>query len=435
MSPRWLALCLLCGLSSPAWASPSILLTNVPAFGSQDDLSGLVVDAAPASYAVAVFIYVPNAGWWSKPYCDPQLTPIRPDGSWTADITTGGADAQATKITALLVSTNYSQPCVLGLASLPTDVTAQAIASATVERFDPSLRWVQFSGYDWWVKTSPDPLGPGPNYFSDSTSNVWVDAQGQLHLRITHRTNQWQCAEIVTRRTFGYGSYRFELSSPVTDLDPNVTLGLFTWSDDPAYAHREIDVECGVWDNTNDPNNAQFVVQPWDWPNHLVRYAVPPALADSTHLFAWATNRISFQCQRGSYSPNPASTNLLSAWEFTDAPNVPQSGDENVRINLWLVNGTPPANGQEVEFIIKSFEFTPPGPALPASLSGARLLEGQPCFDFTTRPDRRYQVLLSTNLSVWQPLAEVLATNTAVSFTDTTAHAGSARFYRVLTLP
>ena len=40
------------------------------------------------------------------------------------------------------------------------------------------------------------PVGPGPNYFSDSTTNVWTDTNGWLHLRITHRANAWQCASI-----------------------------------------------------------------------------------------------------------------------------------------------------------------------------------------------------------------------------------------------
>jgi hypothetical protein len=69
---------------------------------------------------------------------------------------------------------------------------------------------LSFSGYDWWVKSSAGKVGPGPNYFSDSTNNVWTDSLGQLHLRITNRSNQWQCAELISARTFGYGSYRSE---------------------------------------------------------------------------------------------------------------------------------------------------------------------------------------------------------------------------------
>jgi hypothetical protein len=416
-------------------AVPSIEITNTPAFGSFENLGGHVLDADPASHRVAVFIYVPSAGWWSKPYCDPQLTLIQPDGSWTADITTGGADEFATQITALLVGTNYAEPCVMGAPALPASVTAQAVAAATVERVNPNVRWISFSEYDWWVKDSPGLVGPGPNYFSDSTNNVWLDGQGRLHLRITNRSNQWQCAEVVTRRTFGYGSYRFELDSAVNGINPSVVLGLFTWSDDPAYTHREIDVECGRWANPGDVNNAQYVVQPWDWPNHLVRYAVPAGLTNSTHSFTWETNRISYQALRGRYSPDPAATNVISSWVFNNTAEVPQTGDENVRINLWLINGNAPTNNSEVEFIVKSFQLVPLGPPLPAVLVQPRSRNGYLSFDIGGQADRRYEVQTSTNLFSWQRLGTILATNSLMSFTDTNEADDGLRFYRLLTLP
>ena len=118
-------------------------------------------------------------------------------------------------------------------------------------------------------------------------------------------------------------------------------------------------MECGRWQNPADTNNAQFVVQPYDLTNHLVRYRVPPGLADSTHLFVWQTNRISWQCQTGAYSA--AATNLIASYVFTNAAAVPQSGDENVHLNLWLFNGNPPTDNNEVEVIIQSFNFVPLG--------------------------------------------------------------------------
>src|ERR1051325_9360531 len=105
-------------------ASPAILLTNIPAYGSFTDLSGLVLGVEPAAHRVAVFIYVPGYGWVTKPTCADPLTSIQPDGSWTADITTGGSDHLATRVAALLVGTNYAQPCVAGAANLPTNVFA-----------------------------------------------------------------------------------------------------------------------------------------------------------------------------------------------------------------------------------------------------------------------------------------------------------------------
>jgi hypothetical protein len=429
---RLTVLCLLAG--SRLFAQPTIQITNLPPFGSTQDLGGLVLKASPASYRVAVFIFVPGAGWWTKPTCALPLTTIQPDGSWTADITTGGTDPLATKIAALLVSTNYNEPCVLGPASLPTNVTAQAVASVIVDRDDPNVRRIDFSGYNWWVKSSLSQLGPGPNYFSDSTNNVWLDASNRLHLRITNRSNQWQCAEVVTRRTFGHGHYRFELDSRVDNLDPYVVLGLFTWSDDPAYDHREIDIECSRWTWAGDPNNAQFVVQPYNLPDHLVRYAVPAGLTNSTHLFAWETNRVVFQSQRGSFSPAPAPTNVISSWVYTNT--VPPSGDENVRINLWLYQGHAPGDSNEVEVVIKRFRFVPfGGPQAPRLTNFAQEFNGPSQFDISGPADWLCDVQSSTNLTDWQTVGTVLATNDRIGFSHSDSVPAPRCFFRTVTLP
>src|ERR1035438_7480052 len=95
-----LAVCL-CALASQA--GPSIIITNLPAYGSSDNLGGVVLGASPSACSAAVFIDVPSYGWVNKPTCAQPLTAIQPDGSWTADITTGGTDQLATRIAALLV--------------------------------------------------------------------------------------------------------------------------------------------------------------------------------------------------------------------------------------------------------------------------------------------------------------------------------------------
>jgi len=430
----WLAISLTAiTLRCPA-SPPAILITNLPAFGSKNLLAGLVLNANPATNAVAVFIYVPGYGWVTKPTCAQPLTTIQPDGSWSANITTADSDTNATRYAALLVSTNFDQDCVLGSNNLPANLYAQASAKTVVTRPSPGVRFFGFSGYDWWVKNSTTPVGPGPNYFSDATNNVWTDTNGWLHLRITNRTNAWQCAEIISARTFGPGSYRFELNSVVDNLNPNVTLGLFTWSDDPAFTDREMDVECGRWQNPADTNNAQFVLQPYYLANQLVRYRVPPGLADSTHLFVWETNRISWQSQTGAYSA--AATNLIAAYVFTNAANVPQSGDECVHLNLWLINGSPPTDSNEVEVIIQNFNFVPLGPPPRAVLTNLQLSTASyfQCI-FNVQPDYRYEVQTSSNLFLWSHLTTLLATNVSLTFADTNLPAASTRFYRVVALP
>jgi hypothetical protein len=415
-------------------AAPTVIITNLPPYGSTNHLGGVVLNASPAAYRVAVFINVPGYGWVTKPNCAQPLTLIQPDGSWSANITTGGSDQLATRIAALLVSTNYNQPCMLGSNSVPTNVFAQALASAVVTRPHPGPRWLSFSGYDWWVKTSDGPVGPGPNHFSDSTNNVWLDAQGQLHLRITNRSNQWQCAELVSARTFGYGSYRFQLASRADALNANAVLGLFTWSDDPAYADREIDIECSRWGNAADLNNAQYVVQPYNLSGHLARLAVPAGQTNSTLLFTWETNRVSFQGQRGGFVPNPSPANVISNWNY--ALTVPPNGDENVRLNLWLFNGAAPTDNQEVEVVISSFQFMPLGTPQPVWLTVSPLHPASP-FRFALHGefDRWYRFQASTDLISWQDLATMPATNPIVGFGDTDSTGLPRRFYRTKTLP
>ena len=432
---KWLSVVLPLFWLAVANATPAIIITNLPAYGTFNNLGGLVLDANPASSAVAVFIYVPGYGWVTKPTCGHPLTPILPDGSWTADITSGGSDPLATRIAALLVSTNYNRPCVDGSNALPINVYAQATASAVVTREYPGVRWLSFSGYLWRVKASSGQVGPGPNYFSDSTNNVWLDAQGALHLRVSNRSNQWQCAELVSARTFGYGSYRVELDSRVDNLNSSVVLGLFTWSDDPAYNYREIDIECSRWGNAGDINNAQYVVQPSDAAGHLARFAVPAGLTNSTLLFTWETNRVGYQSQRGSYCAAPAPANIITNWTYTLTP--PRTGDENMRFNLWLNRGNAPTDQKEIEVIIKRFEFVPLGAVQAAVLTNfSRPSPAQVRFALNnSQPDRRYQVRASTNCVDWQDLCTLLATNSTMGFLDTNCAAFDRRFYRAVTLP
>lgn len=222
---------------------------------------------------------------------------------------------------------------------------------------EAETRTISWSGYTWWVKSSQEPVGPGPNWFSDSPRNVWVDRQGRLHLRITYQNGRWHCAEVVCTRSLGYGTYRFYVVSPVANMDPHVVLGLFTWSDDPAYANREIDIEFATWGEGASSLNAQYVVQPAT-SGRLHRFQMDRRISSSVHEFTWLADSVSFLSVRGS-KPSPSTpSDVIQQWKFA-GEDIPQRGDENPRINLWLVQGKPPQNGKEAEVVISRFEFIP----------------------------------------------------------------------------
>lgn len=338
---------------TPTACVADIEFTYVPPYGSFDDLQGQVSCVAPENYKVAVYIY--SYGWWNKPYWDAPLTPIQPDGTWTTDITTGSGDELATQIAAFLVPNGYAPPEMHGEQPLPPELYENAVDYIIVAR--SPYRTIEFSGYTWNVKQSDSPVGPGPNYFSDNEADVWVDADGRLHLKIVLRDGRWYCSEIYTTAPLGYGTYTFTLASRVDNLDKNVVLGLFTWDDNaPQYHYREIDIEFSRWGDAAN-QNSQYVVQPWDTPGNIYRFDMTLLGDFSTHSFAWLAESVRFSSYQGHALP-PDPGNSIATWLYSGA-DVPPAGGGNARINLWLMNGAPPSDGQEVEVIIESFEFAP----------------------------------------------------------------------------
>jgi hypothetical protein len=231
----------------------------------------------------------------------------------------------------------------------PAQEGFETLSAGCTVTYSGYTRRITFAGYEWAVKNHSSRAGPGPNFFSNSSANVWVDAAGRLHLRITRRGNRWYCAEVISTCTLGYGAYKFYLDSPVDNLDPNVVLGLFTWSDNPDQNHRELDTEFSRWGNANNLN-AQYVVQPYDLAGHTYRFQQPAGWAQSLHSFLWSSGSVLFQSWTGAGG-------LIDQHTFTDGIATP--GGENARMNLWLFRGRAPTNRQEVEVIISGFQFVP----------------------------------------------------------------------------
>lgn len=215
---------------------------------------------------------------------------------------------------------------------------------------------IGFAGYSWRLKESVGRVGPGPNHFSAGPRNVWVDDAGALHLAVTREGDAWQCAEVILQANLGYGTYRFEVGCGVSELPIGAILGLFTWSDPEP--NREIDIELGRWGNGEGvaEADAQYCVQPYELEGHLHRFPMPPGVETAEHSFTWLPGRVSFWSYTGHCAE--AMARPTQQWVY-EGDDVPQPGPENVRINLWLVRGKPPVDGQPFEVVIRGFEFTP----------------------------------------------------------------------------
>lgn len=208
-----------------------------------------------------------------------------------------------------------------------------------------SVKTLNFSGYKWIVKKRNRPYGPGPNYFSDSDNNVWIDPKGKLHLKIKKIRGEWHCAEVYLKKSLGYGRYTFYLDDSVEKIDKNVILGLFVYLN----LKNEIDIEFSKWGKNNNVN-AQFAVQPFIKKGNLKRFNVDKKINYTVNSFLWQKDSIFFE------SFNKDNKKVIASWIYKGR-NIPKENKERARMNLWLLNGEGPSNFNEVEVVISKFSF------------------------------------------------------------------------------
>lgn len=226
----------------------------------------------------------------------------------------------------------------------------------------PGGRTLDFGNQTWRVK-GPGFYGPGPNVFSDSPADVWVDQQG-LHMTISS-AGGWSSTEIVTENPLGYGDYIFTTKGNLDLFADNTVLGLFLWQYPPCYEpdnrwnqHNEIDVEISRWGNPNN-DNAQFVTQPYNWPGNIDRFDIDYTTAKGdtvTYAIRWLPGRTESRAWFG--NPDDESpANMIHAWNYAGAHN-PTPEQPRVHINLWHTDNSP-VNNQDQHALITDFVFIP----------------------------------------------------------------------------
>jgi len=218
-------------------------------------------------------------------------------------------------------------------------------------------RFIDFADGLWLVKDSPfpTPASPGPNYWDDSEDSVFVDAQGRLHMKIRQIAGVWHSSQVTLLEPLAFGDYRFQVEGDPDLLDPNVVLGLFMFTNNT----EEIDIELSRWGNPADPDAGQFVTQP-AIPGNLERFSLSDAGTLSTYRFNWQADSIFFEAFKGGGNAPQTPGDILHQYYY-DGPDVPPLAPfAQIHINLWLMGGLAPIDGQEVEIVISEFAYTDP---------------------------------------------------------------------------
>ncbi len=258
---------------------------------------------------------------------------------------------------------------------------------------------IQFAGIAWNVRNGSG--GPGPNNWSNSTDNVWVDSEGQLHLKIRKLGNTWYCSEIIAQQSFGYGEYRFYVASNVENYDPEIVVGLFNYETDL----REIDIEFSKWGNPSSVSG-WYTIQPVVAGNQH-SFALNQNGDYSTHKYIWNTSNIFFQSYQGHSAALLSSDYLISEWTYT-GNNIPPVGNERLHINFWLMGGHAPINQQDAEFVVKAV-FAPSSSSIPVQeVSDEILVFPNPVVEklFVQIPEKRQSCKVSICNSKGQKIRE-----------------------------
>ena len=350
-------------MSIMAWsATPTIQFTFVPPYGSTSLIKGKATNVVFANYLVALYIKVGD-GWWTKPSTASPTVAIATDGTWQANVFTGGYDQYATGFAAFLVPTTATIPASAGLPNLP--IVTQAIASAQITN-GPAQKSLSFAGYNWNIKRRDFPYDPGQNFWSDDANDIWVDSVG-MHLTVKKVGGVWWCTEATLNQHLGYGTYYIQVHGRLDNLDPKlIAAPFFTYDLNPVTGHRELDFEFAKWNSATDGTNAQFVSQPipnypWGSDSHGVRYTISQtdAACDLTLIMNWSFGRVEFRAYYGKWlNTTPPETSLAKAWVYHGA-DVAMPGEEYVHCNYWCMDSTGPTDGQNREYVITGFKFSP----------------------------------------------------------------------------
>ena len=327
---------------------PSIELTKIPpaAQGGRervDTIAGLVKGAHPGQHIV---VYARSGPWWVQPWPDHDLIPIQPDSTWSTETHLGFEYA------ALLVEPGYQPaPTMDVLPNQSATITAITTVKGSGAIALAPTKPLKFSGYDWRVRTISSDRG-GMNNLYDG-DNAWTDEKGALHLEIKKKGDKWSCTEVVSDRSFGYGTY-ITVVRDVSGLEPSTILSFTTFDDWGGEQHyREMDTEFGRWGEPDRKSNAQFGIQPFYVPGNLDPFVAPTGpLTNSMH---WESGRASFETVRG--ESNHGEGRVVAQHVFTSG--VPTPGKETFQFLFYVVASEKAPELKDAEVVIEKFEYLP----------------------------------------------------------------------------
>jgi len=328
-------------------SADSIIFNHVPppdvgGAGAVDTLSGIVKNVPPGGRLV-IYVFSRNT-WYIQPLTVRPFTAIEKDGAWRT-LTHLGSQYAAVLVTAAYRPANV-------LRALPP-IGGSVLSIKTVPG-DPSSTkapgHLRFSSYDWSVRQmGSDRYGTPHEY---RMSNVSVDAQGYMHLRVRKENNEWTCAEVALPSSLGYGRYDVVIGG-IERLEPATVFDVFTWDQAGTDQNRrEMNTQLARWGEPNG-KNGEFSVQPFYRPANTYRYSAPNIPIMLT--MNWESGRVKFDTLR----VNESGAAGVGIAEHTFTADIPAPASESIHMNLCIFDYGKASQTSDAEVVVKSFHYLP----------------------------------------------------------------------------
>jgi hypothetical protein len=212
-------------------------------------------------------------------------------------------------------------------------------------------RYINFAGFEWEVKNGFG--NPGNNIWSNDPAQVWVDENERLQLVLQKKNNRWYSAEVISRSSFGYGTYTFYIDAEPALYDPHVVAGIFLYKDEK----NEIDIEFSRWGDADNYQLGNYVIQPAELPGNQFRFPILTEGSYTTHRIEWKPDEINFSSWHG-HHPEPPPGQIIAQWQYSGR-YVPIGSELRLFFNLWLFQGIYPKHDRKENLIISNFTYEP----------------------------------------------------------------------------
>ena len=237
-----------------------------------------------------------------------------------------------------------------------------------VQANHPPSDTIYFGGIRWIARNTSELGEPGNILFSGKESEIFVDEQKRLHLKLHRRSGYWHGVDIAADTSLGYGTYAIFAETKFDELPQNVQIefGITPDATMDNYVAPTLAIQfTKLHEIAISPlryvvsNVEQNVVA--ERKEKIFRSEEPFRMQGlfSTHAITWKKRSVEFV----SYHDHGLPSKYVAAlWDFSGSPStglsVPEATPTSVmRLRVWSQGA--PLGGESVELVIKKIVFRP----------------------------------------------------------------------------